>query len=442
MKLYFNYINVLAVCLLIGFTSCTFDELADPNGPSVNGVEQGASIGQLNELLIGVESTLRLGHGTEILTTGVMAREFYLFNADPRNTGDLLGKDGIGLDNNTFYSTTQWNGNYRCIKNAQLLISAVQNTETVTDQERNGYLGFAKTAQAYEYIQLLKSYGKARLDVTDPENLGPILDFDPALAAVRTLIDEANQDLANAGTNFLFTLSSGFAGFDDVASFRKFNRALAAITAVYDGDGVAALTALDESFLDLNGALDMGPKHVFGASGNDLLNGVFRVPSTVETPNNGDQVIVHNSFIADAEAGDLRVIAKTVLRPDPTNQDGLNGTHESILYDSQLSPIDIVSNEELILIYAEASILANELEDAEDALNIIRDEAGGLDDYAGATTAAALTSELLKQRRYSLFSENHRMFDLRRYNLSSLLSIDRTGDQIYNVLPIPAAENE
>jgi hypothetical protein len=95
----------------------------------------------------------------------------------------------------------------------------------------------------------------------------------------------------------------------------------------------------------------------------------------------------------------------------------------------------------LILLYAEASILANNLQDAENALNTIRNSAS-LTDYAGAQTADALTTELLNQRRYSLWSENHRMFDLRRYGLSSTLPIDRPGDQVYNVLPVPLSENE
>ncbi len=62
--------------------------------------------------------------------------------------------------------------------------------------------------------------------------------------------------------------------------------------------------------------------------------------------------------------------------------------------------------------------------------------------YSGALNAADLTTELLNQRRYSLWCENHRMFDLRRYNLSNTLPIDRAGDQIFNVLPVPLSENE
>ena len=123
--------------ILVMVYSCTIDKVQDPDGPSVSGVQQNASKGQLNELVVGIESTIRNGLGTEVTASGTMARELYLFDADPRNTGDLLGKDGIPLDNNSFYSTQQWNGNYRATKNANLLIEAASNTEFVTDAESN-----------------------------------------------------------------------------------------------------------------------------------------------------------------------------------------------------------------------------------------------------------------------------------------------------------------
>ena len=227
--------------------SCSIDKVQDPDGPSVSGVQQNASKGQLNELVVGIESTIRDGLGVEVTASGTMARELYLFDADPRNTGDLLGKEGIGLDNNSFYSTQQWNGSYRATKNANLLIEAASNTEFVTDAESNGYIGFAKTMQAYELIQVLKSYGSARLDVADPDNLGPILDFNEAIAQIRALLDEAEGNLSSAGNSFAFPLSSGFSGFDTPATCTDFHRAVAALAAGSAGDGTSALTALTGS---------------------------------------------------------------------------------------------------------------------------------------------------------------------------------------------------
>ena len=444
MKNIFKKISIIGTVALAAMTfgSCEFDEVVDPNAPSLGGVQENATIGQLNELVVGIESTTRNGLGVETTASGTMARELYLFDADPRNTGDLLGKNGIGLDNNSFYSVSQWNGNYRAIKNTNILLNAIDNTESIDDTERNGYAGFAKTIQAYELIQILKSYGMARTDVADELNLGPILDFNAAIADVRALLEEANTNLSNAGTSFIFPL----AGFStSVSDFQEFSRGVAALAAVYAGDGNGALTALASSSLNLDATtleeLNAGPKHVFSQQANDQTNPVFRGPSTPENPNNGDQIVVHPSFIADATPGDARVERKTALRPDPSTQDELTGDFETRLYATNVSPIDILRNEELILLYAEASILAGSPGDAVTALNVVRNVSGNIGDYTGPTTTDALTEELLRQRRYSLWSENHRMFYLRRYNMSDMLPIDRAGDQIFNVFDIPLSEN-
>jgi hypothetical protein len=430
---------VLCVMIIILTPSCSFDEVVDPNAPSVDSILQDATIGQLNELVVGVEASARNGHAIETTSSGTMARELYLFDADPRNTGDLLGKDGIVLDNNSFYSVAQWNGNYRCIKNANLLIQAVNNTASVTEMERNGYMGFAKTIIAYKLIQVVKSYGQARIDVVDEDNLGPLVDEATALTAIRTMLDDAQTDLSNA--SFIFSLSNGFDGFNDVVGFTQFNRAVSAMAAVYDGDSTAALTALSNSYFSLTESLTLGPKHVFSNQPNDVLNGLFKAQSTtVENQNNGDNIIIHNSWIDEADANDNRVTSKSAVRPDQSAAlDDLNGSHETRLYASATSSIDILRNEELILLYAEANISSN-IPEAINALNVIRN-AAGVGNYTGASTVEAVTTEMLKQRRYSLWCENHRMYDLRRYNLSNTLPIDRSGDQIFNVFPIPLSEN-
>ncbi|TVZ58522.1 SusD-like starch-binding protein associating with outer membrane [Flavobacteriaceae bacterium MAR_2010_105] len=430
---------VLVAMILGGLTSCTFDEQTDPNGPSVEGVLTGASINQLNNLVVGVESTMRLSLGIQTTASGTAARELYLFDADPRNTANVLGKNGSTLENSDFYSTAAWAGRYRAIKNANLLIEAVNNTEALTEPQKQGYIGFAKTVIAFELIEVLKSYDRARVDVADDLNLGPILEFSEAIAQVRAMLDDGLTNLNAAGSSFLFDLA-GFSGFDTPATFAKFNRGVAAVAAVYAGDKAGARTALAASHMDLGGDLTVGPKHVFSTSSGDLTNGVYKGPSTVAEPNNGDQIIVHNSWINDAEMGDARVAAKSAVRPNPTSQDGLNGTHETRLYATNVSPIDMLRNEELILVYAESQI-GNDNIEARDALNIIRN-AAGLPGYLGATDDASLVTEMLRQRRYSLWCENHRMFDLRRYNLSSTLPKDRTGDVVYNKFPVPLTDTQ
>ena len=438
-KIQIIYISTFLI--ITSIVGCSIDEVTDPNTLGIDDVLDGNDIGQINALATGVVATMRNGIGTEATASGTMARELYLFDADPSNTGALLGKNGNSLDNNAFYSTTQWAGRYATIKVANLLIQTVTNSALLSEEERQGYLGYAKTLQGYEFIQLLKSYGQARIEVSDPDNLGDFLDFDAAIVQIKTLLNDAQQNLNNAGTSFNFSLPNGFDGFDTPENFLTFNRAILAIAEIYDENGQGALDALSTSFLDLNADLNIGPKHVFGQSNGDAINPVFKIPSlSAERANNADQIIVHNSWIRDAESGDLRIEQKVAERPNPTSQDGLNGTHETRLYANITTPIDIIRNEELILVYAEANIVTSNFNEAATALNVIRN-AYGLPDYSGMLNRDELTAEMLKQRRYSLWAENHRMFDLRRYGLSETLPIDREEDQIFSIFPIPLVEN-
>ena len=431
------YLKMLfATVLIFSLASCTFDEQVDPNRPSLEGVLTNASINQLNNLVVGVEATMRNSLAIQTTGSGTMARELYLFDADPRNTNDLLGANGASLDNNSFYSTAPWAGRYRAIKNANILQESVNNTASVTDQQRSGYTGFAKTIIAHELLDVLKTYNRARVDVSDPVNLGEILDFNAALTQVIAIVNDGLSDLNSAGSDFAFNLG-GFSGYDTPSTFAQFNRAVAAVAYLYAGNSQETLNALNASYFNLMGDLTAGPQHVFSLASGDATNGLFKI-----TDNNGDQIIVHDSWLADAEAGDTRVTTKTSVRSNPTSVDMLNGTNQTALYTSNVSPVDMIRNEELVLVYAEASILATNFSDAVDALNVVRN-AASLPNYSGdETSASALTTEMLNQRRYSLWCENHRMFDLRRYNLSSTLPIDRAGDQVFNLMPTPLTENE
>ena len=66
------------------------------------------------------------------------------------------------------------------------LIEAATNSTSITDEERKGYTGFAKTLKAYELLLNLNlTYTNGiRVDVADPNNLGPILNYDESIAAI------------------------------------------------------------------------------------------------------------------------------------------------------------------------------------------------------------------------------------------------------------------
>ena len=429
------YRNLIILLLLGGLYGCEIDEQFDPNGPSINSVLTDASTAELDLLVTGIEASMRNGYASYVTASGTIARELYIFDADPRNTEDLLGKEDIVLDANTFYITGPFLSRYRVVKNVNILLESLDNTDAVSEAEKQGYRAFGNTIKAYMLSQVLDMLGDngIRVDVADPENLGPFLSQEASFDAILQLLDDADASLD--GAVFSFALSPGFAGFNTPETFSDFNRAIAARVATHAARYAAALDYVEDSFLDLDGDLSVGPEHIFSTSAGDLLNPLFKAPGQ-----SGDQLVVHPRIIANATEGDNR-LNKFRRRVEATTQDGLTGQFETALYPTATSPIDIIRNEELVIIYAEANINLGNLEEAVDALNIIRN-AAGLEDYDGDVSQDALIDELLYQRTYSLWGEGHLMWDLRRYGRlnANFLPLDREGDDVFTQFPIPLSE--
>ena len=413
------------------FSSCNIDDLANPNGPSLEGFTGTKS--ELQTLVTGSEDLLRQDVGFYYDVVSIIGRDYYFFTgSDPRYTGEVLGKGVSALDRAGFYGTRPYYGRYRNIKNLNLLIDVANNSALITPEEAKGYTGYAKTIQAYEYHLALNLQYKngIRIDVKDPNNLGPFVTYENALSEISKLLDEGYADLQ--GGTFSFTLSDAMKDFSTAAEFAEFNRALAARISLYQGKNDEALTRLGSSFFDINGDLDKGPARFYSLAGGDFANNIFR------QPDQADAIIVQQDNINKLEPGDLRA-SKFLQRTAPLSLDGLTGTHDAFVFKSFEDYVSLIRNEELILIYAEANITINANE-AVKAINVIRNKAG-LADYSGGTDSAALLSEISNQRRYSLFGEGHRWVDMRRWGRLAELPIDRADDDVWEQLPRPISEN-
>jgi len=433
-----NYKRLLPVLLIaygsLLFTSCKLEPLEDPNNPGATTITINASLGEIQNLTDGLESAMRNNMGTYWDDVGVIGREFYRFStSDPRFTSDLLGKGSATLDNNTFYITNPFAARYRAVKNANILIAALTNTKAaITDAQRKAGIAYAKTIKAHELLLVLnlENSNGIRVDVSDPDNLGPFLSKDESLNAILNLLNEANTDLAGNSANFPF--KSALYG-NNANTFSKFNRALAARVLVYKKDWAAAATALSNSFLNLTGDLTEGVYYLFSTAGGDQRNPLFYPLNS-----NGETRVAQPLFITQAEAGDNR-LSKVSLRAASTTQDGLTSNYDFYLYKTNADRAPLIRNAELILLYAEVQINLTNTNNARIALDYIRNKAGLLP-YAGSTTAAALTTEMLKQRRYELYGEGHRWIDMRRYDLLNSLPKDRAGDDVWVEFPRPANE--
>lgn len=426
---------ILPILLAMVFLPSCKKEYGNLNSPTVEDYLVNASKDQLNGLVTGALSGMRLQQGTYLDVVGVVGREIYRFSgADPRFVTELLGQGTLTLNNTSFYITNPWAARYRVIKNCNVLIQAATNSTLVTNEEKKGYTGFAKTLKAYELLMNLNlTYTNGiRVEVADPNNLGPVLNYDQSIAAIGTLLDEGRTELT--GADIAFPLTPGFAGFDDAAGLIKFNRALSARVNLYRKQWSAALTDLSQSFFDLNGDFNTGVSHVFSTGSGDQLN-----PAFFEQNSAGEVRLAHPSFAIDITGGDDR-IGKATLRNAPASNSGLSSNRDVWVYRSSTASIPMIRNEELILIYAEAKIQTNAFPDAIVALNRIRTQ-HNVSPYAGAVSQSALINEMLNQRRYSLYYEGHRWIDMRRYDRLNTLPIDRPEDDVWSAMPIPLTEN-
>jgi starch-binding outer membrane protein, SusD/RagB family len=435
MKITIKFKIIILTIGFLAFTSCTLDGGESLNGASTSSISEDLSRGELPQAISGVLSDMRFRLNTQVDVQSILGREYYYFtSSDPRFEGDVVTGN---MDNQTFYTTQAWGSRYSAIKEINLALEGLANTTSdCSAAEIAATRGVLNTLKAHELLMVSNNQytNGIRIDVSDPDNLGPFVGYDEALTAIASLLSEAVTDLASGGSSLPFNLTSGYSGFDTPAGFLQFNKGLTARVEAYRGNYSAVLTALGGSFMDMAGDLKAGVYHTFSLTGADLSNPLF-----IALNQEANVRVAHSSFLTDAEAGDLRT-DKVVLRDTPREASGLVGTHDVWIYQSLLDNVPVMRNEELILLFAEANMTTNPT-DAVNALNVVRN-AAGLPDYAGALTPSALEDEMLTQRRYSLFGESHRWVDMRRFGRLGELPNDRPGDMVPSTIPIPRDENQ
>ncbi|UOE47477.1 RagB/SusD family nutrient uptake outer membrane protein [Mucilaginibacter sp. SMC90] len=432
MQQHIKLYGTLALAFGLLFTACKKD-YGNLNNATVEDLTRNATQSELNNLVSGTESGMRTSLNFYLDDVSVIGREIYRLSvSEPRYVLDLLGANDATLSGSNFYITIPWAAKYRVVKNCNILAEAANNSTHISNEQKKGYIGFARTIKAYQLLlnlNLTYSHG-IRVDVANPAKLGPFVGYADGLKAITSLLDSAKTDLTGATISFQL---AGFGTLSDAAGLVKFNRALAARVSVYQGNWQTALTDLNGSFLKLSNDFNTGVYHIFGTGLGDQLNPVF-IPQN----QTGEVRVAHPTYAANIATGDDR-INKTALRANPASLSGLTGNRDVWVYTSSTAPIAIIRNEELILIYAEANIQSDNFTEGVKAINIIR-QGHGLGVYAGAVTKSALITEMLNQRRYSLFFEGHRWVDLRRYSLLNTLPIDRPGDDVWPEFPLPVTE--
>ena len=442
-----SLMRVLGILLImLPQYGCPNRDFADPNAPSPATLT-------LQSFATGLEAQMRV-IGTYLIGTGSVGREMIHFGQDdPRFRSEYIAGQ---LDPGGGFVGGGVNPRYRAIAQGRLFLERIAGANLPAEQAEAAR-GFANTLIAYQYLLIHNwQYDNGMKFEASADPAGaPIVPRTEALRRIANLLDEADQQLSRAGNApFPFRLSPGFAGFNTPATFRQFNRGLRARVAAYQGDYATCLEALAQSFISdtpTEANMQRGVYHVFSTAPNDATNPMFQVASA-PLPN----FWVHPSFFRDNTdtATDRRL--NKIFRRETRSFEELTSSATLNIAPTNVSPLPILRNEELLLLRAEARILgpSPDFAAAEADLNVVRRAAGVAPYPTGSTTAANALDRLIYERRYSLFMEGHRWVDMRRFptrpgspnpnNLPGRLNelpLDRPGrDRIIVSFPIPTPE--
>lgn len=431
-------ITTLVITALLA--ACELD-VPDLNNPSIDQLDENPTRVTVSAactgLVIGNRRNTAAANGY-VAQLGILGREAYNFDqADPRFIGELLAGN---LNKGSPFGGNFWTLPYTNIRLANTIQRAVDKVADFTPEERKGILGFSKTIEALDLLEVVntRDTNGGVIDTDKPvDQLGAVVSKEMMFAEIAKQLDEGSADLDGAGMKFAFDLPSGYAGFDTPANFKKFNRAIRARVAVYTKDYATALTALTASFMNTMPMsiedLNTGVYHVYSTGTGDQTNALIN-------PN----IFAHPSLATDAMMNgttqDLRFTRKVAKAAKGGGAQGLSSDWTfAPLYGSPSAPVPIIRNEELLLLLAEARWFTNDQAGALTALNAVRTLSGGLTALSGITMEMAFVDALLYERRYSLmFEGGHRWIDLRRFSRS--LPLDKP-EHIQNVrYPIPLGE--
>lgn len=434
---------VLSGLALLG--GCNSDFLIpDLNNPGLESLEdsptRSAVIDATQGLLIGARAAVSNQAGY-VNHLGTLGREALTFdNSDPRYFDEMLA-GSLNAGNGAF-GGSGWGPRYANLRNANIVLNSLDAVAGFTPAELEGVRGFAKTIQALDLLMVinLRDDNGAVIDVnrTLDDDLAPFVDKAATLTEVVRLLNEAQGHLTSAGSSFAFQ-TPGFSGFDTPGDFEEFNRALLARVETYRGNYAQVLTALGQSFLDVNGDFDTGPQYAFGTGSGDVTNGLFQGADP--------QIVAHPTVWTDAPlkgdgTRDDRVLAKVApLATTKSDPRGVTSDVRFIHYPTLSSGVPIIRNEELILLEAEALWFTGAPVAAMASLNEVRTRSGGLAVLGMPADDDAFIDALFGERRWSLLQEGgHRWLDARRFDRLGTLPLDRASDQVPGSFPVPRNE--
>jgi starch-binding outer membrane protein, SusD/RagB family len=411
------------------FWGCLSRDFPNPNST-------GEADAAIQSLVSGTEGSMRNGLNFYYYGMSLIGREgYYLGGDDPRFMAEYVGG---AIDPGGPFGVNSWTARYAAINNANVLLERAAALPPALRGQQLGLQAFAQTVIAYQLLLNINQFNENGIKIGFSRNPAefPFVSRTAALQEITRLLDLAYVAIQDTNAVFPFVLSPGFAAVSGRVQSGRYNRALRARVAAYQGDYAACQTALALSFLDTAASMNLGVFHAYSTGTGDQTNPIF------EPPLGAARFWAQNNFFSDNQdtLRDLR-LQKASVTTNRRTAYGITATRNITLYSSPTSPIPIIRNEELLLLRAEANALGSPRNYAAATADINRVRAAaGVPLIALLTTDSAATARILYERRYSLFCEGHRWVDMRRFNRLNELPLERSGDRMVVSFPRPILE--
>jgi starch-binding outer membrane protein, SusD/RagB family len=475
--------QIVPLVAILTAGACKDLEVPNYNAQGLSELQNGANLQGIGAAAVGLLATTRdfetsfLSSYTSV--TGEFGREsLELDPSNPAHPTERLDAIGNLEPGNAGFTT-----GYRLMKQANTLIAALGSATGMTDAQKDGVRGFAKTLQAMTLMRLLVAFDATGLpidvDIKTTDPIAPLATKPQVQARIAQLLDEGKTSLLAGGSAFSFTFPAGFVGqtsgpaLNTPAQFLKFNRALRARIAAYQATATntptpadfapyaAALTAITESFIDPLASMRFGAYDTYSTASGDRQNPLFDPTCRQLFAIPGLEAAAQVNSVGGAIDNRFTTKVRRLIDLPPPNNVASKTNHTYIvtacflpLYPAADSPVPIIRNEELFLLRAEALWFTGNKAGAVADIDVVRNRAGlGPSSTATPTPLTAASSddtfitELLYNRHFSLmFEGGHRWADTRRFGRLGTLpralprSATLPDTKIFNNLPLPQTE--
>ena len=372
-------------------------------------------------------------YGTSFQSIGYLSGDNIQWTGSQSQVQEFINHK-VNADNATI--SAAWNAIYRTVNRANNLIAALPGIvdATLTDAQRNQYLGEAYFVRALAYFDLVRTWGGVPL-VTSPTTVAgenanvPKSTVEEVYAHVKADLELAESLLSETTDRYRPT--------------RRTAWALKARYYLYQRDYVQAETYASKVIAVANYKLVKPFNAFFASNARGTEESVFEIfyNGTTEVNNHRNQWQPQTNGGTrqwapnDALVALLNNAAIGGTRSALVAKDNQNRWYGNLYYRTPASdPSYIIRIAELYLIRAEARAKQSKLEDALADLNAVRSRADVAPSESATQDEILLAIE--NERRIEFALEPHRWFDLVRTDRADeVLNVTET---FRLVLPIPA----